>query len=207
MKRLLSLILCLVGLTLLGIAGWPRPEIKAAIPQVVQIERYCSGIIAGKNLVLTAGHCFALQRPVPTFATVYFVGRKSEVFQIAYVSYEKGQPDFAILVGDTHGIEPAPIAESSPRFHDFVAYSGHGQGAKYQMGIPGMIIDPSEADGGTYVIEFAANVVPGDSGSGLINQKGELIGIVIRSRYPTPVGEATPIRYVAKTLRRIGLSK
>lgn len=146
---------------------------------VVQIEA-CSGVMVAKGLLLTAAHC-------DVGITKYDIVKKDEEKDLMLVRYEPKEP---------YGI--APLG-SSAEVGDVVRAVGYPLAIGIQYVTPGMVQDlvMDEVEGPEffkYLMTATTPVIFGNSGGGLFNANGELIGIA--SRMAT-VGYGAPVTHMA----------
>jgi hypothetical protein len=178
----------LIGLTLTA-----REEFPVMFPNVVSIDKHCTGFIVPGNYVVTARHCVreelasdGLLRP-----TVYFFDGMSTNFDIVAVGSGEDNHDWAVLRGDTRGILPFEISPQLPKQGDRCAHVGYGGGSPRQLALPCIVTHSNEDQG---YIGVSSNAIGGDSGSPIFNlQTGVVFGIVVRSAFPIPHSQAVPI--------------
>lgn len=160
---------------------------------------HCSGSVIGEGLVLTAAHCVDdLPKRFPVLIT--FENGKHGFFFPIYVGHPGTAEDIAILRGPTFGIHPLEIASHAPSWPDTLLYVSNRD---FQRVIPAALDHP-EVEAFGLVLILNAQCWPGDSGSALLNQKGEVLGVVFARNTMDPhLGYATSYEVIAKALKEL----
>ena len=145
---------------------------------VVAIES-CSGVMVAKGLLLTAAHC-------DVGITKYDIVKKDEEKDLMLVRYEPKEP---------YGI--APLG-ASPEVGDVVRAVGYPLAIGVQYTTTGAVQDvvmDEVADAPFFKFLMAAStpVIFGNSGGGLFNANGELVGIASRL---ASVGYGSPVTHM-----------
>lgn len=179
--------------------GAHRCESNVKIPQVVHVQIgnwQCTGFVAKAGYVVTANHCFAGQAS----AKVTFYDGSVETFVVKAHGDQYGE-DYAILQGRTGGITPFQLSFAPPKDKTKCHIVGY-------TGTPSQHLTYCEVVGGrTYygLYSMFAEVLPGDSGSPVISDNGEVIGIATRSQFPNATyGEFVEIKHVREAFRKLG---
>jgi S1-C subfamily serine protease len=190
MRFLLALFLFTTSL-LAAPSAYPRFDVPVEVPAVVSVGGWCTGFVAAPNVIFTAAHCVRDQKEDPFLTVTFWRGDKRVFFVAGYG--EETDRDFAILFGDTMGVEPMKLRTSGelPAHGDLCTSIGYGGGSKLQQAVP-CTFDFKEPGTGFLIVN--ASVIPGDSGGPIIDlQTGEVFGIVVRTSYPFPQGFIAPI--------------
>lgn len=88
--------------------GWPDSgSLSAVIPVAAEDGSYASGVVVGRNRVLTAAHAISPDTRV-------YVGINNS-FRAAKIQFIDKMNDLAILVVDTGAIRPLQIANGDPK--------------------------------------------------------------------------------------------
>lgn len=200
--------------TLSACTSFPQPDVPAK-PQLAEYLKQatvtvetgagglCSGVWIAKHLILTANHCVADMEDGESLAvstpsnhdaggTPAVVMALDEVHDLAVVGVME-VPD-----------HPITMPGALPQQGDRVETMGHpvGQYWSYSSGDVAAIRD--DLDGGPFrVIQTTAPTSPGNSGGGLFNERGELVGIcsykVVR-RGAENLSYYIPVQYAASLL-------
>jgi S1-C subfamily serine protease len=168
-----------------------RVEIPSLEPTVVQIDAGCSGFIGFQGVVITASHC--VEGADEHYVTFYDGVREN--FKVI-ARGEADHRDFALLTGNTRGLDPVRYAASPPVDNTPCVVIGHGGGNPRQLGSYCVVQGPDSEFRG--YIELSATIIPGDSGSAVRLLNGEVFAIAVRSAMPYPVGLAVPIAIARK---------
>lgn len=152
-----------------------------------------TGVILDKHRILTANHILKWGTEVVItyhngFALLGEVLERDEVLDLAIVKVEK-QPK---------GVRAIAVNTQEPEVGSTVFLMGHPMGHSFSFG-RGYVM-AIEQGHFTALIEFAGPIAPGYSGSGLFNEKGEVIGIALQRLGDTDVGYAIPIGAVCRKL-------
>lgn len=206
MKRLLVICLSL----LIGCAGSPLPPEFQNVPKL-PVEsvlyylqnigtgyRKCSAVAIEPGLALTAGHC--VKDPSPGTATPGQVNTYSmETWAVLSAKTHPSMDLASIGVsGNPDRLPVAEVATELPEPGSVVYLLGYGC-PSYDPNLP-MVRQAVWPGRITLEGEFVVlgPVCPGDSGGGLFNAEGELLGILV-SRGPG-VAFAVPAGYADKLL-------
>lgn len=148
----------------------------------VNVKSFCTGVWVTDKLVLTAKHC----TEVPGFGVVtkeealdgVRVRSQIEPHKVKVVGVD-GAHDIALL--EVEDPPPHPIAKVSDHVSkgEPVTAVGHSMGLWWSVST-GIVSAVREIDDGFVtctVVQTTAPTSPGNSGGGLFNAKGELVGI------------------------------
>ena len=196
--RILSLLLAFL------ITGMPpRFEVPVEDHRVVQLNGNCSGFVAAPGYVFTAAHCI---EDASAIQEVRFWDGMYAKFEVADV----GTPDhrdWAILRGDTRGIEPPEFYLGYPEDGTKCISIGHGGGQARQAGALCEVRPPLADPEWRRYVAMSASVIGGDSGSLVMDRDGRVFGIVVRSSYPVPVSLAVKISLPLAALAKLQRQK
>lgn len=196
MKKLLASLL--VAVTLLGGMGAGLQNSVEPREVVVQLSNGCSGIVLDEHRILTAGHCVGeeLTQDVIRDGWVY----------TTKILVDNDKQDFAILETTEQMTGPfAKLATRSTKQDEQVYIVGYPMGMG-QIQTTGHFQGFIDNDGVKYAITTAP-AAWGNSGGGLFNKDGELIGILVGgpSNGPFPVFHislSTPLDKVFDSLNK-----
>lgn len=164
---------------------------------VMRFKSFCSGVVIHPGVILTNKHCTSIDKNRPlvlqfhngatTHAVVVGVGKTVDA---AILSFD---PRFTLRT--------VQIAMHSNRVGDHVFAVGMPQGYKWtvtfgRVSNPDQQLpdDPFEQYGPNHWLQFDAAVNGGNSGGGLFDESGFLIGIVTLKNYRAEgIGMAIPI--------------
>ena len=146
-----------------------RERVAATVHLVTGPNMSCSAVMIAPERALTAAHCLGMDSPVMT------VG---ETDYPVLEGYAAGPRDVAILivpgapcpcatVAETQAVEGAPVTTVGYPF-GVIRMVTYGE-------LQGHIVDPS--DGQEYIVVTTLGA-PGNSGGGVFDANGDLIGIV-----------------------------
>lgn len=185
-------------------ATYNREQVRFSLPQVVMVNGGCSGFIADFGFVVTARHCVDKEIGFdPSVASIKFYDGMLSHFKVAKIGPDMQEHDFAVLQGDTRGIEPMRMSESYPPQGSLCAHIGHGGASPQQLGVYCYVEGYHYFGQESGYIELASNAIPGDSGSMVFNKKYEVFGILTRSAFPIPVALVVPISLAKSALKSI----
>lgn len=149
-----------------AIAG-PREDAVATVHKMHDPTNSCSAVMIAPERALTARHCMTMDAPVVTINGVDYP-----------VSHAYGNPalDLALLVipdAPCPCAKPAPVAVKSGEKVMVIGYPyGIGRVVTYGEMQERVVI------GDVVYVMITAPARPGNSGGGVFNEKGELLGIV-----------------------------
>lgn len=135
--------------------NWPDSgSLSAVLPVAAADGSYASGVVVGRNRVLTAAHAIAPETRV-------YVGIDNQ-FRAAKIQFVDKQNDLAILVVDTGRIPPLRIASGDPALRQQVWAVGFPR-AKAKTTSAGVFQKKSEG-----ALHTSAPIDSGQSGGGLL---------------------------------------
>jgi len=207
MKRLFILSLVAV-LTMLGCATGKNTPVRSpsalhqhigestvalvAISEDGDVHVYCTGIWIGKDEILTAGHCVAREEGAdPVDRKIYYVvqkevhevGEDPAALHLAKVTAFDEDHDLALIKADKRGVpglhEVASLAEEMPGIGEHIFVVGHPRGA-YWSYTEGTVAAYREESVIGKVVQFNGTVWYGNSGGGVFDDSGNLLGVCSR---------------------------
>lgn len=177
-----------------------RIERPVVDPRIVRLEidsHLCTGFVVAKDLIATASHCVLQKEPIK-LALVDFIDGRYETFKVVAVGGLYAGNDWALLKSNTEEIEPIPFSIVPPVPGLMVASIGHPHGIKEEIMTFGMVTAVGR------MIQLAEINYPGESGSPIIDQGGQVIGVLSAVNIQAPVAYVTPIEVLAKKLFQLG---
>jgi len=146
---------------------------STVLVQDEQERTYCSGTLVKKTRhILSAAHCFP---PGQTFSLVGLHGRYGA--DVVHLDLEN---DIALL--RPRGVEirlrdGVPLARKPGRMGESVFALGHAKGDAFPFTLTsGIISYPHRKDSAGHYVQATSPLVPGMSGGGFYNSRGELLG-------------------------------
>lgn len=157
----------------------------------VTIRPFCTGVWLNEKEILTAGHCVAHEEGAdPVDQKVYYVaqGEVSEVMEdpaalhLAKVTGFDEDHDLALIKADVRGIPPhesAALASELPGLGEHVFIVGHPRGMYWSYAEGTVSAYRTESVIGK-VVQVNGTVWYGNSGGGVFDRDGNLLGICSR---------------------------
>lgn len=146
------------------------PAQLASVVQVVGLDSSCSGFIARRGIVVTAGHCIDLEEK---FAFVRFPDGESKPYKvISRVLKLDCANDWAVLMTDTGNRRPLPIGPV-PEVGDQVFRIGYPNHATKQVLKAGKVVSVTND-----AIVSVPMALPGESGGPVFDAVGRVVGLV-----------------------------
>lgn len=193
---LVALVAALVGCSLRGAAPSsppPRSDVSDLVSKTVALvedgDAYCTGVWVGQSTIVTAAHCVVRSdEPLRAFVT------RDDVFgpvdlhvrsplraRPALVSAVDEEHDLALLIAPlppAHGVARV-VLDTRAGVH--VRTMGHPLGLwfSYSSGeVAGVrLFDPRDEGAERVWVQATAPISPGNSGGGLFDDEGALVGI------------------------------
>lgn len=156
----------------------------------------CSGVVVSKGLVLTAGHC-VIANEEDNATLPLFVVRDGWVYptKVVKVDYQK---DIALIAADID-CPCAPVSQFKPVADEKLYVVGYPYGREINNT---QIVTEGHYQGqmknGDYITTVPA--APGNSGGGLFNQYGELVGILVAGIPPSTITFSVSLDVIKKIL-------
>ena len=154
-----------------ALANHPVREIITPSVYTMQDGRsLCSAVMIAPERALTAAHCLNMEAPYVTIG-----GYKYPVLE----GYAASPRDVAILIIPGAPCPCARVSDTPLKVGDFIAVVGYPLGLAQVVTygeFQARIID--KEDGQEYLMVTALGA-PGNSGGGLFNEYGDLVGIVV----------------------------
>ena len=173
------------------------------------ISAFCSGTLIAPDIIVTAGHCVEDMSDCLGTSLVfdYLYTADGELAEleaddvydcIDILARENDAIDYAVLRLDRPVVGHSPVALSAGlgdtcrnvAEDDAVSVLGFGAGLPLKIDDGGNVTDPSTR--GTYFFETSLDTFGGNSGSGVFNDDGELVGVLSAGAtdYVTRAGES-----------------
>ena len=195
-----------LAIVLLALACCPQVNSPADMIQDIENETVlirddkfvCAGVWVSPTLVITAGHCaLAIGCPEdddddsdedtdneetepcsPLGAKVPVRTRATDISQGVFLKYNKSYDLALIRVADPPRHPVAILSDIASKTGDIIHVVGHPMGIKWTYS-RGVISGMREADEDTAPkLQISAPIHPGNSGGGVFNEKGQLLGLV-----------------------------
>jgi len=155
----------------------------------------CSGTLIAPDRILTAGHCisdgtcgrrkfvfdYMFSGPGCSMPSI----TEDDVYSCTKIKrVENDQVDFAVVYLDRPVIGRVPVqvatAATPIGLHEEVAVIGFGSGIPAKIDMGGRVIDPRAGNMDYFVA--STDTFAGNSGSGVFNTNGVLVGILVRGQ-------------------------
>jgi hypothetical protein len=187
---------------------YDRPLPLELIPFQERVDKYRSvgtAFAIGHNRYVTAGHVLIVGLD-SQFGPPALRDAAGNVYAIDQVVKYSDRRDFAefSLVREPPGVKPLPVG-SVPALNDAVFAVGNalGQGIVVRDGLY-TSDTPEEVNGDWKWLRFSAAASPGNSGGPLVDQRGRVLGVVLRKTEAENLNYALPIQQVAMTPEGVG---
>jgi len=208
----LFLTICLLVISVLFITkNLPQPDLQRWQNSVVRLDCFLdtnettaiskgTGVIINKDLILTNYHVVKLANSI-VVTTFKGASYKAEVVA------KDIKTDLAILklLNCTEKFIPLRISDSKIRLKSKVYFIGYNKAVNSTVTKTDQFLDVREGDSFKYV-EISEQVVNGDSGSALLNYKGELVGLIASKSVTKGTGYAIPMNQAMVVIKDL-LSK
>lgn len=186
-----------VAFTKLARADSYPPRIGIQLTGVNNLVRVypqmCSGFVVAKNRIMTAAHCI---EPKLRGFIIYPNGKRVSYKPLLW-GLSGTSTDVAILAAPTFDLQPIPLA-SEEHFPEPAFFFSSREGAP--IGFPS-VLQGIEQDALGHGL---GQVFPGDSGSAVVNARGELCGLVVlRAMDNTPNFWFVPLRPIQELLLKL----
>lgn len=178
------------------------------IPYQVRTDKYWSigtAFAIGPNTFVSAAHVFGLQN-ASLYNDFYLRDSNNKVYKMGKVLKYADNKDMIVFTLDSHRVKNHLQTNSSPELNTKVFAVGNALG-------DGVIIrdglytsrTPEDRDGKWSWIRFSAAASPGNSGGPLLDNKGRVIGIVLRKSENENLNYALPISEVLKAKENLAV--
>lgn len=179
--------------------SYERPLPLELLPYTVRTDKYIStgtAFLIAPNRLLSAGHVL---RPglKSQYPTAQVRDRNGKVYDIDQVHQFDARRDFIVF-----SLKTAPPGNGLPLNPDpamndkvYAVGNAHGEGIVFRDGLY-TSETPEQMKGAWKWLRFSAAASPGNSGGPLLNERGQVIGIVLRKSENENLNYALPIREV-----------
>ena len=161
-------------------------------PKGVDIRPHCTGVWISDNEIVTAAHCVAGDEPDPVGSKTYYVVQRevkevlddpAAIHKAEVVAFDADH-DVALIKADPGGLvahENASLASEMPALGEHVFSVGHPRGMYYTYA-EGTVsaYRGDESSGIGKVVQVNATIWFGNSGGGVFDSSGNLVGICSR---------------------------
>ncbi|HTT03717.1 MAG TPA: serine protease [Steroidobacteraceae bacterium] len=187
---------------------YDRPLPLELIPFQQRVDKYRSigtAFAIGHNRYVTASHVL-ITGLNSQFGPPALRDGAGNVYAIDQVVKFSDRQDFAefSLVREPPGVKALPVG-SAPALNDTVFAVGNalGEGIVVRDGLY-TSDTPEEINGDWKWLRFSAAASPGNSGGPLVDQRGRVIGVVLRKTEAENLNYALPIQQVVMTAEGVG---
>ncbi len=187
---------------------YDRPLPLELIPFQQRVDKYRSigtAFAIGHNRYVTASHVLIVGLD-SQFGPPALRDGAGNVYGIDQVVKYSDRRDFAefSLVREPPGVKALPVG-SAPALNDTVFAVGNalGEGIVVRDGLY-TSDTPEEVNGEWKWLRFSAAASPGNSGGPLVDQRGRVIGVVLRKTAAENLNYALPIQQVVMTAEGVG---
>lgn len=178
--------------SLLHVAELGPTVYNSAVVLVHTGEKSCTGFIVRRGLIVTAGHCLGFD---DRDRVIRFIDGEEQPYKVLQYSGEHGcADDWALLTADTGDRPMYAMNADDLDFGDAVMHIGHPRGVLSE------IEQPARYLGSAF---FSGTAIPGESGSPLINERNQAVGIVTCSDIFVPVSIFTSIEQVKTFIEKL----
>lgn len=180
---------------------YKKPLPMSLIPYKVRNDKYWSigtAFAIGSNRFISAAHVFGLESE-SQYNDYFLRDRHGKVYKIDKVVKYAGNRDFIVFTMKKLRAGAVLKVNKHPELNTKVYAVGnaHGDGVVLRDGLY-TSKTPEETDGAWSWIRFSAAASPGNSGGPLLDNKGRVIGIVLRKSESENLNYALPIGEVLK---------
>lgn len=187
---------------------YDRPLPLELIPFQQRVDKYRSigtAFAIGHNRYVTASHVLIVGLD-SQFGPPALRDGAGNVYAIDQVVKYSDRQDFAefSLVHEPPGVKALPVG-SAPALNDTVFAVGNalGEGIVVRDGLY-TSDTPEEVNGDWKWLRFSAAASPGNSGGPLVDQRGRVIGVVLRKTEAENLNYALPIQQVVMSAEGVG---
>lgn len=210
MKKYVLLAICITAAFggLIVLSERHRYEESISLDSIIHIYNNgasCSGFIVGDDYAVTAKHCITnvgLHNHA-VLSNGWLVEFKVEAQGLGSETADiKAGQDWALISLNTMGIPALEVTTARAPNMEFVAVVGHPQSSLGQYityGVVGIYKDD--------YLQLSLQAYPGDSGSPVINERKQVVGILVRGSQLAPFSLATPVSFFYRELQKRGLAK
>lgn len=169
------------------------------IPYQVRNDKYWSigtAFAIGPNTFVSAAHVFDLASE-SLYTDFYLRDHKGKVYKMGKVNKYINNRDMIVFSLKSHRVKNHLKTHTKPELNIkiFAVGNAHGEGVIIRDGLY-TSNTPEERDGKWSWIRFSAAASPGNSGGPLLDEKGRVLGIVLRKSQNENLNYALPIAEV-----------
>jgi len=178
------------------------------IPYQTRTDKYWSigtAFAIGPNTFVSAAHVFDLKSE-SLYTDFYLRDTKGKVYKMGKVSKFIDNRDMIVFTLKLHRVKNHLQTNTSPSLNSkvFAVGNAHGEGVIIRDGLY-TSNTPEERDGKWSWIRFSAAASPGNSGGPLLDEKGRVIGIVLRKSKNENLNYALPISEVLNAKKNLAV--
>jgi serine protease Do len=172
------------------------------LPFQVRNDHYLSigtAFAIDKNRFVSASHVFTFQAKKP-WEEFYLRNQDGDVYKISKIRKYSSYRDLVEFSLEKDNVKLTPLElSSSSEMGDTIYVLGNalGEGISFRAGQISSYT-PEEKNNQWKFIRFSAPASPGNSGGPLLNERGEVIGVVVRKNAAENLNYAVPIEELNK---------
>jgi hypothetical protein len=167
-----------------GAAQVERLTVALTVTDAGETHTYCTGTWVGPHEVLTAAHCadgYAHLRDIDDAEvgmTMEVQPRRDDASRLATLSKIDREHDLALLRTVVRCDDYASLGPA-PQVGDPIAIDGHPYGIQWSY-MQGIVSSIRKFEGeNVFYLQLDIDGAPGDSGSGVFDSRGRLVGVLV----------------------------